>query len=360
MTAPLHQTGALSILHSNNGTSTGGDEMIFLAGRFKAILAYERRMFPKIRVPMYTGARLCTLSSFPSSSGTSGHSDITGGSSSVEMIVAGGEYNGHGSLELYPSYAINNNVTRSVPDSMEKRYLPAFTGAHPQLKRYNHGVVNPDLNNHLQSDMQHGIVTSNLTTIPKATPAEIVRNRQSASRSKILSVDASQGTRIITGDADGIIRWVERDGRQEVRRYDIFGNDSEDEDDQPLHSLRGGGGGSRWCDGNAGYHSRPDGTMRSEVVRKIIAFGNSDGVSGAGGATQAGIVVWTGERLGILSVGHQRAKKAREPAIGELAIVDGEEVSVEIDQAARYEMEMRKALERQGDELRIIRGFGMM
>lgn len=363
VTAPLHQTGALSILHSSNGQGTGGEDTIFLAGQFKAILAYERRMFPKMKVPMYTGAKLCTLSSFPSpASGSSafGEGNDTFGnnaSNSIEMIVAGGEYNGHGSLELYPAYAINNNYSRSLPTS--NGFLPPHTGSHPQLRRYNHGVVNPNLN-HQQHDILHPDITSTLTTIPRDMPAEIVRNRQSASRSKILSVDATQGTRIITGDADGIIRWIERDGRQEVRRYDIFGDNGE-EGEQHSPQSRGSVGGSRWCGGTAGYYTRPDGTMRSEVVRKLVAFGDSNGSGGpggSGGASQAGVVVWTGERLGVLGIGHRRPRKVCNGKIRGVAIMDGEEAPAE-EEAERYEVEMRRALERQGDELNIMKGLGM-
>lgn len=355
MTAPLHQTGALSILHSNNGQAIGGEDTIFLAGRFKAILAYERRMFPRMKVPMYTGAKLCTLSSFPSpGSGSSapGEGNVTFGnnaSNSVETIVAGGEYNGHGSLEIYPAYAINNH-SRSAPSS---NGFPSHTGAHSQLRRYNHGVTNPSH----QHDILHPDITSTLTTAPRDMPTEIVRNRQSASRSKILSVDASQGTRIITGDADGIIRWVERDGRQEVRRFDIFG-DNGDETEQSSPQSRRPAGGSRWCDGTAGYYTLPDGTMRSEVVRKLVAFGDSGDSGGSGGASQAGVVVWTGERLGILDVGQKRPRKVRNGKIRGVAIMDEEGIPVE--ETERYEVEMRRALERQGDELNIMKGLGMM
>jgi len=327
--------------------------MIFLAGLPKTILAYERRMFPKIRARMSTDAKLCTLSSFPSSaSGSSAlgeGDDILGNNASnnIEVIVAGGEYNGNGSLELYPTYTIPNSHPRSVPDL--NGFLPSHTGEHLQLGWYNHGFVNP---NHQRHDILHPDLTSTFTTVPRDLPAVIVRNRQSASRSKILSVDASQGTRIITGDANGIIRWIERDGRQEIRRYDIFGGNGESEQPspQPRRPVRG----SRWRDETASSYTRPDGTMRSEVVRKLVALGASSG--GSGGASQAGVVVWTGERLGILSVGHQRPRKVRNGKIRGVAIVDGEEVPAD-GEAERYEVEMRRALERQGDELR---GLGVI
>ena len=348
--------------------------MIYVAGRYKVILAYERRMFPKLNPPLFTGARLCTLSSFPSQPSTSQYGEdgtiaANGDSGSGEILVAGGEYNGHGSLEIYPASTLNYPCQRPVPDS--NGFLPSMTGAHPHLKRYNHGVVNPNIH-HLQHDLQQNIVASSLTTVPAASRGspEIVRNRQSASRSKILSVDATQGTRLITGDADGIVRWVERDGREEIRRYDIFAEKNGYTPNSSFYLFFNRqipnrvAGGARWGDGNAGYASA-NGTMRSEVVRKLISFGNSTGSgSSTSGTAQAGVVVWTGERLGVLSVGHQRLRKhprdLGKVGVGGAGAVGGEEESSVEEDAERYEMEMRRALERQGDEMSMMRGFGLL
>ncbi|KAF8454684.1 hypothetical protein BDZ91DRAFT_801666 [Kalaharituber pfeilii] len=378
--APLHQTGALSVLHSNHGKTTSGEESIYVAGRFKVILVYERRMFPKLNLPLHTGARLCTLSSFPSQPIIpSGFSlldeqceEVTRQPIRGETLVAGGEYNGRGSLEIYPSSVLQRTSNRTMPESNGS--LPTMTRSHPYLKRYNHGVVNPDVH-HLQHDIQQSILTSSLTTMPQS-PSGVIYNRQSASRSKILAVDASQGTRLITGDADGILRWVERDGRAEIRRFDIFEEGNKEERNyEPVgegedrtgsqyqrtqHRTGRTGGGSRWGDGNAGYTNSH---LRSEVVRKVIAFGDGES-SGGRAITGGGVVVWTGERVGVVSVGHrrppQRAVNGRIERKGDIGVVDGGEISPLEEEAERYEMEIRTALERQSDELRILKGLNII
>ena len=352
-TTTLHQPGALSILHSNHGQATGGEEMIFLAGSFKAILSYDRRMFPKINVPMYTGARLCTLSSFPApSTGVSASSNekgpIEGSSSdsSTEMIVAGGEYNGHGSLEIYPSCTFNNRSTRSVSDS--NRSLPSHMGTRSQPKWYNHGVLNP--NSHT-SHGAYNILTSNL---PTTVQTGVVQNRQSASRTKILSVDANQGTRIITGDTDGIIRWVERDGRQEIRSYNIFDcacNISTKACNSWWMKNRPSGP-IRSCDYCNGFYTPPNNITRSEVVRKAVAFGNNATTVDAGGASQAGVAVWTGERLGVLSIGHNRPRNVRNGKLGRVS-VDEEEGNL-TDISEEYEHQMRRVLEAEMDNINLL------
>ena len=347
-TATLHKPGALSILHSNNGQATGGEELIFLAGHFKAILSYDRRMFPRIKVPLNTGAELCSLSSFPvpsagvsAFSGEKGSIEGSGSDSSAEMIVAGGEYNGHGSLELYPSYALNNKSTRNAPDSNGS--LTSSMGARSQPKWYNHGVLNTN------SHIPHGaynILTSNLPTTVKAG---VVQNRQSASRTKILSVDANQGTRIITGDADGIIRWVERDGRQEVRSYSIF-DCSCNISTRVCNSYwvrNHPSGPTRLCDCCTGFYAPPN----SEVARKVVALGNNASATDSGGATQAGVAVWTGERLGILSIGHNRPRNIRNGNLGGVS-ADGEGDIA--DASEQYEHEMRKALEADMDNYNLL------
>jgi hypothetical protein len=47
-----------------------------------------------------------------------------------------------------------------------------------------------------------------------------MKNRQTASAAKLLSV-INHGTRIVYSDGDGFIKWVERDGFTEVRRHKI-------------------------------------------------------------------------------------------------------------------------------------------
>lgn len=152
------------------------------------------------------------------------------------------------------------------------------------------------------------------------------RNRQSAARSKLLSV-ASHGARIIYADADGIVKWVERDARTEVRRWNIndcLGSSRAQRDqDQDQGGLFASSSGS------------------SEVVRKVTPTG--------GTLTDDTVLVWTGERIGCLHLGVQDENVNNE-----------EEEEDELTQKEReYATTMRKALERQADEVRRMGGFGL-
>lgn len=157
--APLFDPGPLSILHqpSSNGpddTSNGG---IYVAGRFPSILAYDRRNFPKLRDTFHSGAHLCSLALL----------DPVPGPSTSKSLIASGQYNGRGSLEIYP--------------------LPTSA---PQ----------------------------NSSTVKSFNNNSCFRNRTSASSSKILSL-IPHGTRLLYSDGNCMLTWVERDGSTLVRRW---------------------------------------------------------------------------------------------------------------------------------------------
>jgi hypothetical protein len=305
--APLFQPGPLSILHP----PATHVNTILLAGRFPSILCYDRRFFPRLQTTVHSGGRLCGLASVPAPRFPV-FSDTTYPES--HSVVACGEYNGRGSLELY-----------SLKSESEKDYSPSN-------------------------------MTSNLNSEYK--------NRQSAASSKLLSV-GSHGNRIVFSDAEGNIKWTERDGRSEVRRWNIntshpripFGRRSRqpasgqnDHDDEP----RG-----LW----PGSHSPGN----NEVARKVLPTG--------GNLTGDELLVWTGERIGRL--------KFSIPADYEMELDDGYEseddvfMHAEVDEATReamrnkrrddwekeqrYEDTMRRALERQADEVRWMgsRGLGL-
>ncbi|KAI0137592.1 F-box domain-containing protein [Hypoxylon sp. NC0597] len=178
--ASLAQSGPQSILHlerSGNGSQLSDD--IFVAGRFSNILHYDRRMFPAIRGSIHSGAKLCSLTSLPypfsslnsdlrrrfqlSEEQVEKAKNVTGG----RTLIACGEYNTKGSLELYGLSSSTDDVPRSR-------------------------------------------VIQNST----------MKNRQTASQSKLLSV-INHGTRIVFSDGQGYLKWVERDGFTEVRRHKI-------------------------------------------------------------------------------------------------------------------------------------------
>lgn len=181
--APLAQSGPQSILHLERpGTRGLISDDIFVAGRFSSIIHYDRRKFPTVKGSIHSGARLCSLASLPYPFSCVDSDLRRRGELSLEQLertkntpggrtlIAAGEYNTKGSLEIY-------GLSQASGD---------FGGAEP------------------------GAVLQNST----------MKNRQTASRVKLLSV-TNHGTRIVFSDGDGFIKWVERDGFTEVRRHRI-------------------------------------------------------------------------------------------------------------------------------------------
>jgi hypothetical protein len=302
--APLFQPGPLSILHP----PAPHVNTILLAGRFPSILCYDRRFFPRLQTTVHSGGRLCGLASVPAPRFPVFSDDTY---PEAHSIVACGDYKGRGSLELYNLKPTSDHI--SNPSTMSSTLNPEYT------------------------------------------------NRQSVASSKLLSV-ASHGNRIVFSDSEGNIKWTERDGRSEVRRWNIntshpqisFGRRSRQptphtDEEQPPRGL--------WPSLSQENH---------EVARKILPTG--------GNLTGDELLVWTGERIGRL--------KFSIPADYEME-VDEEDVDdddlfmhAEVDEATReamrhkrrddwekeqrYENSMRRALEQQADEVRWMgsRGLG--
>ncbi|MCJ1266618.1 hypothetical protein MMC22_006503 [Lobaria immixta] len=261
---PLFQPGPLSILHqsSPDGTHDTINGDIYVAGRFPSILAYDRRNFPKPCHIIHSGARLCALASL----------DPTPSLSNPKSLLACGEYNGKGSLEVYPI------PTRSNPEPSTTSYF---------------------------------------------------KNRTSASSSKLLSV-IPHGTRLLFSDSNGMIKWVERDGSTLVRRWNI--NHPQTNDSQPLALPR------------RGIFSDDSGLNGGDVARKILSTG-----SGA----RDEVVVWTGERVGVVGF-------RKEPRFGlEAQKQETKRMSPDEEEGELYGERMRRALERQADEVRFVRGLGL-
>ncbi|KAJ5564513.1 hypothetical protein N7513_000755 [Penicillium frequentans] len=301
--APLFQPGPLSILHP----PAPHVNSILLAGRFPSILCYDRRFFPRLQSTVHSGGRICGLTSAPEPRfPVFKDSDYPASHS----VVACGDYNGRGSLELY-------NLSSSSQDPLSRPSDRSST-------------LTPQYN-----------------------------NRQSAASSRLLSV-ASHGNRIVYSDAEGNIKWVERNGRAEVRRWNIntshpqipfFRNsqastpgDSGAEDSQP----RG-----LWPQSQPENHS-------SEVARKILPTG--------GNLTGDELLVWTGERIGRIkfSIPADSGLEDDEDEWFMHAEVDEETREVmrhklrdEWENERKYEDTMRRALERQADEVRWMGTDGM-
>jgi hypothetical protein len=179
--ASLAQPGPLSILHlPRPGTEAEASNDIFVAGRFSNILHYDRRRFPSIMGSLYSGARLssltwmaCTTSPLDNElrrRGELSFSHLLRQSTSIPgtTLIAGGEYNTKGSLEMY-------------------------------------GLSLPSADSPLK---------------PRGFQDSAFKNRQTSSQSKLLSV-VNHGTLLAFSDGSGYVKWFERDGFTEARRVKI-------------------------------------------------------------------------------------------------------------------------------------------
>ena len=253
---PLFHFAPLSILHLNPGST------IFAAGRFPSILIYDRRYFPKPTSSLHSGARLCSIASLPNPD--------------HPTLAAAGEYNGKGSLELYP--------------------LKTPSDPRP-------------------SDM-----------IPEPT-----RNRTSASRSKLLSL-TPHGTRLLFSDSDGKLKWVERDGSTLVRQWNINTFDSSLSDTE--------------SSGSGIFHAHVN---EGEVARKLLPVDTG---------ARSEVCVWTGEKIGVLGFRDKPRFSFGVDADGGTRTPDGSSDGESVDER-HYGRMMRRALERQADEVRFVRGLGL-
>lgn len=292
--APLFQPGPLAILHldplrphhpgPHHHHQHGAHASIFVAGRFPSILHYSRRAFPRLHATIHSGARLCSLASLPFDAAVPG-----------TTLIAAGEYNGKGSLELY---GLPTPTSSFSPPSPSSSPSPSSAAT--------------DVNG----------------------PPSTFKNRVSASASKLLSV-APHGTRLVYADANGALRWVERDGATAVRGWNIDGSESGFRQRRRGADPRLGGGLFGGGDGGSG----------GEVARKILTLR-----TGPGGVGREGLLVWTGERVGMVRYGEMAAAKEWEEEVVDGLVGREERI---------YGMTMRRALERQADEVRFLRGLGL-
>lgn len=144
------------------------------------------------------------------------------------------------------------------------------------------------------------------------------KNRQAASTSKLLAV-ATQGTRIVFSDAEGGLKWVERNGIGLVRRWN-------------MNTFEVDQSGAR--------------VVGEQVVRKIVSL--NEGENERGNRGDGDLLIWTGENVGIVST--------KPPKQGNETPSDSGADTPE-EQGAEYSRQMRRALERQADEARWMRRF---
>ena len=296
--APLFHPGPLSILHfSPQGSWNPSSGEIYVAGRFPSLLLYDRRTFPKLRGTFHSGARLCSLASLP--------------------------YSFH-SLEA-DLMKQNQLSIRAVHETKEQ---PGDTLiACGEYK----GKGSLELYG-LSSDRYHSSEPFNRKAGSGQTST--YKNRVSASSSKLLSV-AIHGTRIVVSDGDGQVRWLERDGSTLVRHWNINDFGSITHNSRTLGSTYG--------------------PTSGDVALKLLPT-NGDVTSGR--TERDEILVWTGERVGLMGF-------VPEPRFGGKGgeawdeRVESAEEAIKRREERIYGETMRRALERQADEVRWVTGLGL-
>ncbi|KAK2625703.1 hypothetical protein QTJ16_005015 [Diplocarpon rosae] len=300
-TSPLYShfshSKPLSILHPPCcGSEWGGNGEIYVAGRFPSILNYDRRCFPKLRGTIYSGARLSSMACLPYPFASMEKDLARRGELSTEQVweyknrpgktlIACGEYNSKGSLEMYG--------------------------------------LSPTSFSTVTSDYAAGNIHSS-----------VMKNRQTSSSSKLLSV-SNHGTRIVFSDGDGNLKWLERDGFTEARRWNLAHNSVE--------APRGifGTLGDSYMDSGSGDIAIKLANINNRVDKNV----NNDD-----------LILWTGEKIGLLSFTTRPGCTAG--ILEEMCEKTPEEARSEREEKT-YAQTMGRALEANANEVRWMRGLGL-
>ena len=173
----------------------------------------------------------------------------------------------------------------------------------------------------------------------KAKASMQFRNRSSASSSKLLSV-IQHGTRILFSDGNGKLKWVERDGSTLVRHWNINQHHQAQNDDR------------------GGIFASSSRSEEDVVARKLLRTGDAS-------CSDDPVLFWTGERIGLVGFRpepwfgkDEGEKEGKREGKDEEDEEDDEGADLEA-KAEIYRRRMRRALERQADEVRFVNGLGL-
>lgn len=270
---------------------------IWVAGRFTSLLNYDIRHFPRLLGTIHSGARIASLASLP-------HPFIP---RSLDLV---------------------RNPEASISALQAARSLACTTFlAAAEYK----GKGSLELH--------------------KPSGCDSYMNRQTASASKLLSV-APHGGRIAYSDGDGNLRWMERDGSTLVRQYNI-------NSDLPQADV----GGQDATTGGIFSSTASEMPGQGDIVQKILPLRacESQDTHGRPDVPNEALLLWSGDgRLGCLNFGTLNPLKPDDSwhdAVEE-QVLSVEERAKE-DAERQYDIRMRRALERNADEVRFVRGLGM-
>jgi hypothetical protein len=170
---------------------------------------------------------------------------------------------------------------------------------------------------------------------------ESYRNRQTAASTRLLSV-AAHGNSTVFSDGDGNLKWVERDGMTTIRTYNI--NEAVD-----VPSFNQAQSTAQGLDDEA---------SQGDIVQKIIPLQQPtrSWSSKRPDVNQTDMILKTGDgRIGVLGFGHKTLYSREEEDI----VVETTEERVRRDAEKQYRETLGRALQRQADEVRFMRGLGM-
>lgn len=165
------------------------------------------------------------------------------------------------------------------------------------------------------------------TSLPEALSDRVYRNRQSSSDSKILS-GTTQGTRVVLSDGSGWIKWFERDGCTEVRR-EAIGHCVREQAPSLFASMPGSG----------------------DIARKVLAMQEHS----TGRVNDNDVLFWTGENLGMMTF---TSSPGFTPEDFEVDVRSAADREKEMEERV-YSQEIRRALERQADDVRFVSSLGL-
>lgn len=204
-----------------------------------------------------------------------------------KTLIACGEYNSKGSLEMY--------------------------GLSP----------NPILST-ISSDLSAGSLQNS-----------VMKNRQTSSASKLLSV-SNHGTRVVVSDGQGNLKWLERDGFTEARRWNIAHGS--------IEAPRG-------IFGTLGDHYMDSGS--GDIVIKLA---NTHNGRTDKPVNEDDLILWTGEKIGLLSFSSKPGFSA--DSFEDRGSKTPEELHREREERT-YSETMGRALEANANEVRWMRGLGL-
>lgn len=169
--------------------------------------------------------------------------------------------------------------------------------------------------------------SSQPTSLAGGLSHSVFKNRQSSSDSKILS-GTTQGTRLVFSDGSGLIKWFERDGCTEVRRERV-GHCERTQVPSIFASMPGS----------------------DDIARKLLPTQDHSGAS----VNANDLLFWTGENIGLVSF---TTSAAFRPEDFEEEAKSASELEREREERVHSE-NMRRALQRQADEVRFVRDLGL-